>query len=153
MSPSSLPTPAAIVAAADARGGTPVVTFTQARTLVRLLNRRQWKRAAAAAARMGLVLVRRGGRSAYSPCRTAPRSPRTLARGGTMPTSKPLPSTVDNRANERKALAAARRHVGKRKGVCVFFEHGHWWAKYDDGEYTHCFDVVDTPDGFALEEI
>lgn len=58
---------------------------------------------------------------------------------------------------ERKIKTAARvKFPGHR--LYTFFEHGHWWLRFEDAEETRTFDVVDCGDAdgndyFDFEEV
>ena len=73
-----------------------------------------------------------------------------------------LPSQVNTPQMRAKVETAARKYFHKRKGLSVFFEHGHYWCRVQDeteeenGERT--YDVVDAEggdavNGFSFEEI
>lgn len=63
-----------------------------------------------------------------------------------------LPSEQNNRATERRIMAAVRA-LGYRGDLV--FEHGHWWLMLRDGSI---FDVVDADgpgsvNGFSVERV
>jgi hypothetical protein len=64
--------------------------------------------------------------------------------------------TVQDKATEKRVLRAVRALLGKRKGVSVFYESGHWWCKVDSDEKTIIYDVIEADgtgsyDGIGLE--
>lgn len=72
-----------------------------------------------------------------------------------------LPSTINSPTIEKRIMTAARKRFHKRKGIDLFFEHGHWWLRLigvgEDSE-DRTFDVVDAEggesiNGFDFEEI
>lgn len=62
-----------------------------------------------------------------------------------------LESSKNTRRVEMAVLRDARSILHVSRGLCAFFEHGHWWI--ENAKTGAQYSVVDTDRGFDLEQV